>query len=122
MESALPKEREQWRLHVKWWMRGPTMSFRTSGTALRNRLLRAPRSPPVRRGTAMAADRYRPPRDNVGIARAGVLLLVAVLLPLLAVVATPTPAQAATVVCVLYCDPRDPSLARQESFPVPERN
>src|SRR2546421_4573462 len=82
-------------------MRGPTR-------------LRAPRSPPVGRGTAMAADRHR--------LSAGVVVLVAVVLPLLAVVATPTPAQAATVVCALYCDTRDPSLARQETFPVPERN
>jgi rhamnogalacturonyl hydrolase YesR len=36
-----------------------------------------------------------------------------------ALVPTVTPASAATTVCVLACDTLDPSLAKQESFPVP---
>jgi len=32
----------------------------------------------------------------------------------------PSKALAATVVCSVHCDTRDPSLARQETFPVPE--
>ncbi|GAB4057395.1 glycoside hydrolase family 76 protein [Catellatospora paridis] len=32
------------------------------------------------------------------------------------------PASAAPAVCALHCDTRDPSLARQETFPVPEVN
>jgi hypothetical protein len=39
-----------------------------------------------------------------------------------AVVVAPAPARAATAVCVLYCDTRDPSLARQETFPVAEKH
>jgi hypothetical protein len=37
-----------------------------------------------------------------------------------ALVAAPAPAQAAPAVCSVFCDTRDPSLARQDSFPVPE--
>lgn len=52
------------------------------------------------------------------------------LLPLLTVLAAapapllgaPPPAAAATAVCALYCDTRDPSLAQQETFPTPNLN
>ncbi|MFJ9162432.1 glycoside hydrolase family 76 protein [Streptomyces griseoviridis] len=37
-------------------------------------------------------------------------------------VALPTAARAATSVCALACDTLDPSKARQETFPVPDRN
>lgn len=43
--------------------------------------------------------------------------LVTALAPLLG--ASPPRARAATAVCALYCDTRDPSLARQETFPTP---
>ena len=43
--------------------------------------------------------------------------LVTALAPVLGV--SPPRAGAATAVCALYCDTRDPSLARQETFPTP---
>lgn len=43
--------------------------------------------------------------------------LVTALLPLLAM--APPRANAASAVCALYCDTRDPSLAQQETFPTP---
>lgn len=39
----------------------------------------------------------------------------------LLLIPTPPPVAEAAVVCVLSCDTRDPSLARQETFPVPEK-
>ncbi|WP_326783187.1 glycoside hydrolase family 76 protein [Streptomyces sp. NBC_00151] len=47
--------------------------------------------------------------------------LSAVVLACAAVLPTATPVAAATQVCVLACDTLDPSLARQESFPVPAK-
>jgi len=44
-----------------------------------------------------------------------------VVLSMLASLCTAQPAAAATTVCAVYCDTRDPSLARQELFPVPEK-
>ncbi|MET7781780.1 hypothetical protein ABZT28_39650 [Streptomyces sp. NPDC005388] len=43
-------------------------------------------------------------------------------LAFVALVPVATPAAAATQVCVLACDTLDPSQARQESFPVPDKN
>lgn len=48
--------------------------------------------------------------------------LMAAVLACAAVVPAASPAAAATQVCALACDTLDPSLARQESFPVPTRN
>ncbi|MEV8038533.1 glycoside hydrolase family 76 protein [Streptomyces sp. NPDC086182] len=48
--------------------------------------------------------------------------LLAAVLACAAVVPAATPAAAATQVCVLACDTLDPSLARQESFPVPTKD
>ncbi|MFJ5520714.1 glycoside hydrolase family 76 protein [Streptomyces griseoluteus] len=47
--------------------------------------------------------------------------LLAFALALGGVLAIPSPAHAATAVCALSCDTLDPSQARQESFPVPDR-
>ncbi|MFI8347741.1 glycoside hydrolase family 76 protein [Streptomyces sp. NPDC085596] len=47
--------------------------------------------------------------------------LLALALALGGVLALPAPARAATTVCALSCDTLDPSKARQESFPVPDR-
>ncbi|MEU4112756.1 glycoside hydrolase family 76 protein [Streptomyces sp. NPDC027717] len=47
--------------------------------------------------------------------------LLALTLALGGVLAMPAPARAATAVCALSCDTLDPSRARQESFPVPDR-
>jgi predicted alpha-1,6-mannanase (GH76 family) len=44
-----------------------------------------------------------------------------VVLTLVAGLLVGQPASAAATVCAVYCDTRDPSLARQELFPVPER-
>lgn len=59
-------------------------------------------------------------RDNVVKRLLGLLLVTVVaaatLIPL------STPASAATTVCALYCDTRDPSLARQDTFPVPTKD
>lgn len=49
----------------------------------------------------------------------GILVLA---LALAGLVALPTPAHAAPAVCALACDTLDPSKARQETFPVPDRN
>ncbi|MGW7611108.1 glycoside hydrolase family 76 protein [Streptomyces sp. NPDC054766] len=49
-------------------------------------------------------------------------LLAAAVLACAAVLPAATPAAAATQVCVLACDTLDPSLARQESFPVPTKD
>ncbi|MFG2273586.1 glycoside hydrolase family 76 protein [Streptomyces chartreusis] len=49
----------------------------------------------------------------------GILVLA---LALAGLVALPTPAHAAPPVCALACDTLDPSKARQETFPVPDRN
>ncbi|MFD0591762.1 hypothetical protein ACFQZ4_03645 [Catellatospora coxensis] len=49
-------------------------------------------------------------------------VLMTVLLVAAAGTVVATPASAAPAVCALYCDTRDPSLARQETFPVPEVN
>ncbi|MFE2585025.1 glycoside hydrolase family 76 protein [Streptomyces sp. NPDC059378] len=48
--------------------------------------------------------------------------LVAAVLACAALVPAAAPSAAATQVCVLACDTLDPSLARQESFPVPDKN
>ncbi|MFF5147123.1 glycoside hydrolase family 76 protein [Streptomyces sp. NPDC013157] len=48
--------------------------------------------------------------------------LSALALALACLVALPTAARAATQVCALACDTLDPSKARQETFPVPDRN
>jgi hypothetical protein len=48
-------------------------------------------------------------------------LLVTVIAAAVLVPVSSAPAAAATTVCVLSCDTRDPSLARQESFPVPDQ-
>ena len=50
------------------------------------------------------------------------LLTTALAFAFVALVPAATPATAATPVCVLACDTRDPSLAQQESFPVPNLN
>lgn len=47
--------------------------------------------------------------------------LLALVLALGGVLALPSPARAASAVCALSCDTLDPSKARQESFPVPDR-
>lgn len=47
--------------------------------------------------------------------------LLALALALGGVLALPSPAHATSAVCVLSCDTLDPSKARQESFPVPDR-
>ncbi|MFF9373878.1 glycoside hydrolase family 76 protein [Streptomyces griseoluteus] len=47
--------------------------------------------------------------------------LLALALALGGVLALPSPARAATAVCALSCDTLDPSRARQESFPAPDR-
>ncbi|MFJ3641296.1 glycoside hydrolase family 76 protein [Streptomyces sp. NPDC090108] len=47
--------------------------------------------------------------------------LLAVALALAGALALPVPARAATAVCALACDTLDPSKARQETFPVPDR-
>ncbi|MFD8257531.1 glycoside hydrolase family 76 protein [Streptomyces griseoluteus] len=47
--------------------------------------------------------------------------LLALALALGGVLALPSPAQAASAVCALSCDTLDPSKARQESFPLPDR-
>ncbi|MFF9391946.1 glycoside hydrolase family 76 protein [Streptomyces griseoluteus] len=47
--------------------------------------------------------------------------LLALALALGGVLALPSPAHAASAVCALSCDTLDPSRARQESFPVPDR-
>ncbi|MFJ4369092.1 glycoside hydrolase family 76 protein [Streptomyces chartreusis] len=49
----------------------------------------------------------------------GILVLA---LALAGLVALPTPAHAAPAVCALACDTLDPSMARQDTFPVPDRN
>ena len=49
-------------------------------------------------------------------------LLLTTVLACAALVPTATPAAAATSVCVRACDRLDPSMARQESFPVPAEN
>lgn len=49
------------------------------------------------------------------------IFLSAAVLACAAVLPAATPAAAATQVCVLACDTLDPSLARQESFPVPAK-
>ncbi|GGX30470.1 glycoside hydrolase family 76 protein [Streptomyces chartreusis] len=49
----------------------------------------------------------------------GILVLA---LAVAGLVALPTPAHAAPAVCALACDTLDPSKARQETFPVPDRN
>jgi hypothetical protein len=49
--------------------------------------------------------------------RAAVVLVIV----LLGVLAQPVVARAATAVCSVYCDTRDPSLARQDTFPVADR-
>ncbi|MEV8388235.1 hypothetical protein AB0P44_46515, partial [Streptomyces chartreusis] len=49
----------------------------------------------------------------------GILVLA---LALAGLVALPKPAHAAQAVCALACDTLDPSKARQETFPVPDRN
>jgi hypothetical protein len=46
---------------------------------------------------------------------------VVVVLILLGVLARPAPAAAATTICSVFCDTRDPSPARQETFPVADR-
>jgi rhamnogalacturonyl hydrolase YesR len=51
-----------------------------------------------------------------------VLLALALALALAGLVALPTPSRAATAVCALACDTLDPSQAKQETFPVPDRN
>ncbi|WP_330460367.1 glycoside hydrolase family 76 protein [Streptomyces sp. NBC_00820] len=48
--------------------------------------------------------------------------LLAVALALAGLLALPAPAHAATTVCALSCDTLDPSKARQETFPLPDRN
>ncbi|GAA3599556.1 hypothetical protein GCM10022419_099250 [Nonomuraea rosea] len=58
--------------------------------------------------------------DNV--VRSLLTFLLTAALACAALVPAATPAAAATPVCVLACDTRDPSLARQESFPVPAKN
>ncbi|GHE98675.1 glycosyl hydrolase [Streptomyces griseoluteus] len=47
--------------------------------------------------------------------------LLALALALGGVLALPSPAHAASAVCALSCDTLDPSKARQESFPMPDR-
>ncbi|MFJ4603743.1 glycoside hydrolase family 76 protein [Streptomyces griseoluteus] len=47
--------------------------------------------------------------------------LLALALALGGLLALPSPAHAASAVCALSCDTLDPSQARQESFPVPDR-
>ncbi len=47
--------------------------------------------------------------------------IVVLLLAPLALGLPAAPAAAAPAVCALYCDARDPSLARQETFPVPQK-
>ncbi|HEV2638182.1 MAG TPA: glycoside hydrolase family 76 protein [Actinocrinis sp.] len=46
--------------------------------------------------------------------------LVTALTPFL--IAEPSASAAATTICALYCDTRDPSLAQQETFPTPNMN
>ncbi|MFE2943260.1 glycoside hydrolase family 76 protein [Streptomyces sp. NPDC059255] len=48
--------------------------------------------------------------------------LLALILALTGLVALPAVSRAATPVCALACDTLDPSKARQDTFPVPERN
>ncbi|MEV7867700.1 glycoside hydrolase family 76 protein [Streptomyces sp. NPDC088124] len=48
--------------------------------------------------------------------------LLALILALTGLVALPSVSRAATPVCALACDTLDPSKARQDTFPVPERN
>ncbi|MFI6335730.1 glycoside hydrolase family 76 protein [Streptomyces sp. NPDC050535] len=48
--------------------------------------------------------------------------LLALFLALTGLVALPAPARAATPVCALACDTLDPSKARQDAFPVPDKN
>jgi predicted alpha-1,6-mannanase (GH76 family) len=55
--------------------------------------------------------------DNV-VRRLIRLLLVTAVVAAAALVPLSTPASAATTVCALFCDTRDPSLAQQETFPV----
>lgn len=52
------------------------------------------------------------------------LAMLAVLTPALPAphAAAASPAAASTTVCAVYCDTRDPSLARHETFPVPNAN
>lgn len=45
----------------------------------------------------------------------------AVLATLAGVLVAPAAATAATTVCAVYCDTRDPSLATSETFPVPDK-
>ncbi|MFC1402564.1 MULTISPECIES: glycoside hydrolase family 76 protein [Streptacidiphilus] len=63
------------------------------------------------------------PRAGVvaGFSRLLRFLLVAAVVAV-ALVPAAAPARAATTVCVLACDTQDPSLAKQESFPVPNLN
>src|SRR6185312_13054538 len=60
-----------------------------------------------------------PFREVLVVRRILILLtaLVTALAPVLGV--SPPHARAATAVCALYCDTRDPSLAQQETFPTP---
>ena len=51
--------------------------------------------------------------------RLGLQCVVVVAVLVVAGLAVPEPARAAAAVCSVYCDTRDPSLARQETFPVP---
>ncbi|MFJ8001030.1 glycoside hydrolase family 76 protein [Streptomyces sp. NPDC096310] len=48
--------------------------------------------------------------------------LLALFLAVTGLVALPAPSHAATPVCALACDTLDPSKARRDAFPVPERN
>ncbi|WP_371600828.1 glycoside hydrolase family 76 protein [Streptomyces sp. NBC_00564] len=59
--------------------------------------------------------------DNV-VRRGLVGLLLATVVAAATLIPLSTPASAATTVCALYCDTRDPSLARQDTFPVPTKD
>lgn len=59
--------------------------------------------------------------DNV-VRRRLVGLLLATVVAAATLIPLSTPASAATTVCALYCDTRDPSLARQDTFPVPTKD
>lgn len=63
----------------------------------------------------------RPPvRNHTGRRSRVLILLVAVVTALAPLVGAAPRAAAATTVCALYCDTRDPSLAKQETFPTPD--
>lgn len=54
--------------------------------------------------------------------RTALIVSLALLLAPVPVVVSGTPAAAAPAVCAVFCDTRDPSLAREELFPVGERS